>query len=214
MADFSGIVMRGWSVSWQSSNDWVMPGLISDCAIVMVGFMHWFSDVVMAAVVVGVVRVAWLLLVVVVGFLVSIVMGFLVMSVFMGHIVRLFVISMMLRRRMMSAINFVPVFTLRLNLVMLDMVHVLTMIVVVRFTFVMGSDRFVMSSCLAMVINCFRVGVQMQVGNVFDMLIAVVLFLVFVGEGVVLVPVIVVSAADPSGDLVLWMSHFLDVMVD
>ena len=213
MADFSGIVMRGWSVSWQSSNDWVMSGLISDCAIVMVGFMHWLGDVVMAAVVVGVVRVAWLLLVVVVGFLVSIVMGFLVMSVFMGHIVRLFVISMMLRRSMMSAINFVPVLTLRLNLMMLDMVHVLTMIVVVRRTLVMGS-RFVVSSCLAMVINCFRVGVQMQVGNVFDMLIAVVLFLVFVGEGVVLVPVIVVSATDPSGDLVLWMSHFLDVMVD
>lgn len=213
MADFSGIVMRGWSVSWQSSNDWVMSGLISDCAIVMVGFMHWLSDIVMAAVVVGLVRVAWFLLVVVVGFLVSIVMSFLVMSVFMGHIVRLFVISMMLRRSMMSAINFVPVFTLRLNLVMLDMVHVLTMVVVVRFTFVMGS-RFVMSSCLTMVINCFRVGVQMQVGNVFDMLIAVVLLLVFVGEGVVLVPVIVVSAADPSGDLVLWMSHFLDVMVD
>ena len=152
VADFFDIVMR--CISWQSSNDWVVSG----------------------PVVMGVVRMAWLLLLVmVVSFLVRIVMGcFLMVIIFMdSSIVRLLVISMVLRGSMMSTINFMPVFSLRLNLMMLNMVHVLTMIVVVRFTlvtrlmmrFVMGlMMRFVMGLMMGrfvMVIDCFRVGMEM-----------------------------------------------------
>lgn len=198
VADFFDIVMMR-CISWQSSNDWVVSG----------------------PVVMGVVRMAWLLLLVmVVSFLVRIVMGcFLMVIIFMdSSIVRLLVISMVLRGSMMSTINFMPVFSLRLNLMMLNMVHVLTMIVVVRFTLVTRlMMRFVMGLMMGrfvMVIDCFRVGVEMQVGNIFDVLIAVVFLSVLVGKGVMLVPVVVVFAADPSGNLVLGMSHFLDVMLN
>jgi len=212
VGDFFDIVMRG-RISWQSSNDWVMSGLVSDCAIVMVVVL-WLGDVVMAGVVMGVVCMAWLfLLMMVMRFLVSIVMGFLKVSVFMDHIVRLFVISTMLRRSMMSP-HFVPVFTLRLNLMVLDMVHVLTVIVVMRFALMAGFMKGFVMSRFVVVIDCFRVGMEMKVGNVFYVLISVVFLFVLVGEGVVLVPVIVVSTADPSGNLVLGVGHLLNVVLD
>ena len=56
--------------------------------------------------------------------------------------------------------------------------------------------------------------VEMQVSNLFVMLITVSLLFVVVSVDIVLTPVVLILATDPASNLILWMSYLFNVVLN
>lgn len=68
--------------------------------------------------------------------------------------------------------------------------------------------------CLVVSHAIMSLRVEMQVSNLLIMFITVSLFFVVMSVDIVLTPVVLILAADPASNLILWMSHLFDVVLN